>query len=1084
MPNTRIKRTNLPGALKAHAILVANNRYDKIGAHLRTPVADAEALAETLITYQDFEPENVHSCLDATKDSIEQFFAQLSTAGTISSKDALLFYFAGHGLAGDIDGVGAAGYIMARDASFSEAELSKNPTLIKMEWLFEQLEAFDCHHTLAVMDCCFAGAFRRISLTRAGMGMGLRAMSKERFRRYQEKRAWQVLASAGPAEKAADLISERGEEDEHSPFAKALINALSGKAEIDIKPKGRNLGDGVLTAHEIFIHLHHEVERQTRSSTAFKPQNPDLFPMSRHEGGQFIFCDPTHAKNAVDWDERKRKNPYKGFEQYDIKDADFYFGRSTDVDNLRSIMHVQKGPTKKGNKNKSQPNLLVISGASGTGKSSLVKAGLLPAFLEEGYQLFQFRPSDRPWALREYQDQEWADVISRPDGPFPFLSQSPNTLNIPGAQTFFLDPTKKQVLYIDQFEELYSACSPAEQEELNNYLKDLLEQSAKSKLIIILSMRSDFEWQLELSEFGKVFWTTEAGYYDFFKLYRLATLGLDDLRMALTMPAIMHAYEFQAETQNEEINEGSLEDIILEELNYLPAALPLLSYTMKAMVEKTSKTKRQFKTITYKEELGGVGGVLSKKMQEIYDGLGHPPASEGKTAGAPASSQQDLFRTLYLRMASLSDGGYVRRRVYREAGLDELDFGDKNTTVKDILDRLRLAGLISTGGEAGARYEELIHDSLINNWPLGKQWINDFGKENLSLQRELWQAVLDSTKSAATDRGASFLSYAAPVAVRDRSLVNATDSFSKLWDTNPKLIQIIQHIGNQSLALFKDQKDTLPESSEAWFQEFWHECQTKGMFPDLNSLILSGQSDTMLRILLEKGKHWLNAKEVEFVQQSWEERIKDIQQLKKERDEARAYATAARAMLMQEQDLNLSLNLALASYQLLPTPESTRVMHDIFTHRLKDTAVDIPSEAAQNEAPANQVSILGTNELLLQDILGGTEKVIRLKGQAKTITCATYSPELQLLLTGHEDATATLWDMNGEPLQTMQRNGSAIVSVGFSQEKELVFTRDQNSQIKTWKNYFQRWKSGTIWKENLSPLSSYDKRAYKIDWDY
>ena len=68
MPNTRIKRTNLPGALKAHAILVANNRYDKIGAHLRTPVADAEALAETLITYQDFEPENVHSCLDATND--------------------------------------------------------------------------------------------------------------------------------------------------------------------------------------------------------------------------------------------------------------------------------------------------------------------------------------------------------------------------------------------------------------------------------------------------------------------------------------------------------------------------------------------------------------------------------------------------------------------------------------------------------------------------------------------------------------------------------------------------------------------------------------------------------------------------------------------------------------------------------------------------------------------------------------------------------------------------------------------------------------------------------------------------------
>ena len=161
------------------------------------------------------------------------------------------------------------------------AELSKNDTLVKMEWVFAQLDALDTHHTLAIMDCCFAGAFRRMSLTRASMGLGLRPMSEQRFNRFQEKRAWQVLASAGPAEKAADLISERGETTTNSPFAEALIDALSGKARPDFKPPGKNLGDGVLTTHELFIYLHDEVERRTRNSTAFKPQNPDLFPMGK-----------------------------------------------------------------------------------------------------------------------------------------------------------------------------------------------------------------------------------------------------------------------------------------------------------------------------------------------------------------------------------------------------------------------------------------------------------------------------------------------------------------------------------------------------------------------------------------------------------------------------------------------------------------------------------------------------------------------------------------------------------------------------------------------------------------------------------
>lgn len=889
MPIQKITRTKLPGALKAHAIIIAINRYDKIGAHLMTPRADAEALKEALINFQGFAEENVHTCYDPTKAELEAFLAGIQQGGTINPKDGLLFYYAGHGLAGDIDGAGAAGYLMPSDVSFSIAELSKNETLIKMEWLFDQLEVFDCHHTLAIMDCCFAGAFRRISRTRATMGLGLRPMSQERFKRYQEKRAWQVLASAGPAEKAADLISERGEAAAtNSPFAEALVAALSGKARPDFKPAGKNLGDGILTTHELFIYLHDEVEQRTRKAAAFKPQNPDLFPMGKHDGGQFIFCDPRHPKNSPDWDERKRKNPYKGLEQYDLPDADYYFGRTSDVENLRNIMGLTAQSTEE--EAQKSPALLVLSGPSGSGKSSLVKAGLLPSYQQAGYEIFQFRPGDRPWSLKQYQDQKWVEVMSDEAKPFRFvppksLDQIPSS-SFFGERLFYLNAAKSQVLYIDQFEELFTTGTPEEQAIVNAYLKELLEAALADQLRIIISMRSDFEWQLEVSEFGAQFWGKEKAYYDFFKLYRLSILGLDDLRSALINPATLFAYEFAQDS------EGDLADAILEDLNYLPSALPLLSYTMQEMVTHTTSSERVFKRTAYRDELGGVSGALSRRMQLIYDGFGAKPATAHSETDQVATPKQELLRHIFLRMVSLSDGEYTRRRVYRDQQFDELRFADDNQAVKEILDALRAANLISTGGEAGIRYEELIHDSLINTWTTGKQWINDFGKENLSLQRELWKAVMDSARAPApSPRG-----YEKEQNEQDRTLVDLNTSFSRLWDSNPKLLQVIKQIADASLFLLEDKdnvfvNEMLAETAEedkAAFHEFWLECHRQQTFPDLNSLIISGNSGKVLKVLLEEGKHGLNLAEVNFIQQSWTARIEDVMEMKRERDEAKA----------------------------------------------------------------------------------------------------------------------------------------------------------------------------------------------------
>jgi hypothetical protein len=146
----------------------------------------------------------------------------------------------------------------------------------------------------------------------------------------------------------------------HSPFAQAFLQALDGAG--DLVPKG--VGDGIITATELYMYLRDAVEVRA-DKQANHAQTPGLWPLRKHGKGEYIFLVPNHALNLPPAPNlTAENNPYRGLQAYERHHAKLFFGRDQQIAQLAAVLATHP--------------LTVVLGASGTGKSSLVKAGLVP----------------------------------------------------------------------------------------------------------------------------------------------------------------------------------------------------------------------------------------------------------------------------------------------------------------------------------------------------------------------------------------------------------------------------------------------------------------------------------------------------------------------------------------------------------------------------------------------------------------------------------------------------------------------------------------------------------------------------------
>ena len=427
----------------SHAFIIGINEYKHVST-LSTAVNDATVLARKLEEEHGYD---VHlPLLDATKEDIIKLLTE-DIPTKVKEKDRVLFYFAGHGIALDSDD-DPNGYLVPADANPGEID-----SLIPMDLLHDVVVDLPCQHGLIIMDCCFAGAFKWSTGYRDVIFDLPGVLYEQRFYQYAKDPAWQVITSSASDQKAVDILTDRilgfrnEEGEEHSPFALALFAGLDGEG--DTIPKER--GDGVITATELYTFLRDTVEDATMDSA--RRQSPSMFALNKHNKGQYIFLSPNHRLNLPPIPDR---NPFMGLKSYDEADVNLFYGRTRVIEALDEMIHEKP--------------LVVVSGASGTGKSSVIKAGLIPKLREEGWNILPIiRPGQEPMELLA---REIPDMHSEVKG-------GENTL-----------------LVIDQYEELIT--QSLQEEDWDNFEQQLLEWiHAYPNLRIIISIRSDFEPQFE-----------------------------------------------------------------------------------------------------------------------------------------------------------------------------------------------------------------------------------------------------------------------------------------------------------------------------------------------------------------------------------------------------------------------------------------------------------------------------------------------------------------------------------------------------------------------------------------------------------
>jgi WD40 repeat protein/DNA-binding SARP family transcriptional activator len=396
--------------------------------------------------------------------------------------------------------------------------------------------------------------------------------------------------------------------------------------------------------------------------------------------------------------------PYKGLHYFEEGDADLFFGREELTARLvNRVNECLSGASE-------QARFLAIIGASGSGKSSILRAGLIPALRRNqipGGPAFTspfdgtrylITPTARPL-------EALAITLTRKEEPLEAttqlvdeLARDPRSLHLAACRIAQKHNVPHMLLVVDQFEELFSLCHDEAQRQA--FIDNLLyAATSPGPIIVIASLRADFYAHCAPYETLRLVLSQSQEY--------IGAMNTAELRRAIEEPAHYGGWEL----------EPGLVDMLLREVGSEPGALPLLSH---ALLETWQRRRGHRLTLAGYAGSGGVHGAIARTAETTFNQL--------------TSEQQSIARNIFLRLTELGEGTQDTRR---RASLAELISDPQNAPlVHAVLKRLADARLITITRESA----EVAHEALIREWGTLLEWLNE-NRDVLRLHRHLTQAA-------------------------------------------------------------------------------------------------------------------------------------------------------------------------------------------------------------------------------------------------------------------------------------------------------------------------------------------------------
>lgn len=379
--------------------------------------------------------------------------------------------------------------------------------------------------------------------------------------------------------------------------------------------------------------------------------------------------------------------PYVGLASFQVEDAEWFFGRERPVDELLARVGRHR--------------FTAVFGASGAGKSSLLRAGLVAAIgggrLDAGrrWQAVLFTPGPHPL---EVCAAHLARLAGRTVGQI-HADLVADRWNLHRTVLEILAHRSSDtdlVLVVDQFEEVFTLCQ--DRDERAQFITALLTaaEATNSRTRVVLGVRADF--YARCSEHPDL---VEA-LVDAQVL--IGPMSAEDLRRAITQPAVRADCTV----------EGSLLAAIVADASAQPGALPLVSH---ALLETWRRRRGNTLTLAGYQAAGGIRGALSRTAETVYTAL--------------TPHQQRFAKELFLRLTALGEGTEdTKRRIDRT----ELDLNDPDVEV--TLHILAASRLITLDDAA----VEVAHEALIGAWPRLHQWLVE-DRAGLRTHRQLTESA-------------------------------------------------------------------------------------------------------------------------------------------------------------------------------------------------------------------------------------------------------------------------------------------------------------------------------------------------------